>query len=262
MSAEARDRAAPAAPVIELGLGVAWLLGIAATLQVLDRLLPEAALGTVVIGAVAVDLLAGRAGVRWDQDRDPEQPADYPGAARRVLRGAGIAVAAGLVVIAASAALGILDRHGEPVRLDTAVLFALVRAAAVAVRDELLYRGLPLMASAKAGIPAPAARVFASLTGAAAMALTPGVSLAGVALALGSGFLSASLWQRDRGAYAAMGARAAWILLFGSLLHGGLFDVHWHAGNLAIGNTSWGGPAWLAAAALALAGFLVGRRRR
>jgi hypothetical protein len=164
-------------------------------------------------------------------------------------------------VIAFALALGWLDRHGEPVRLNGAVLLALVRAAAMAVRDELLYRGIPLAAASRAGIPAPAARVFASLTGAAAMALLPGVSLGGVALALGAGFLSASLWQRDRGGYAAVGARAAWLLLFGSLLHGGLFDVHWHAGNLAIGNTSWGAPAWLAAAALGVTGFLAGRKR-
>jgi hypothetical protein len=261
VSAEARDPDAPASPVIELGLGVAWLVGIAATLQIVDRLLPEAALGTVVIGAVLVDFLAGRAGVRWNEEREAEKPVDYPALARRVLRGAGIALGAGLAVIALSAALGFLDRHGEPVRLDTAVLLALVRAAAVGVRDELLYRGVPLAAAARAGIPAPAARVFAALTGAAAVALQPGVSAAGIALALGSGWLSASLWQ-SRGAFAAVGARAAWILLFGSLLHGGLFDVHWHAGNLTIGNTSWGAPAWLAAAALGIAGALVGRRRR
>ena len=56
--------------------------------------------------------------------------------------------------------------------------------------------------------------------------MLPGVHLAAVVLAAASGWFFAALWQRDRGAWMALGAHGAWLLLFGSVMHGGLFDVH------------------------------------
>ena len=41
------------------------------------------------------------------------------------------------------------------------------------------------------------------------------------------------------------------------MLHGGLFDVDWTTGELAVGASAAGGPAWLAAAVLTAAGFVV-----
>jgi hypothetical protein len=61
-----------------------------------------------------------------------------------------------------------------------------------------------------------------------------------------------------------VGAHAAWVLLMGSGIHGGLADLTWVRGNVAIDASSSGPPAWLAAGLLAAAGtaVLVGWKRR
>jgi hypothetical protein len=241
-------------PLLELGLGAAWLLGVAAVLQILERVLPAVSVGVAILGALLVDYCAGRSGVRWTTVEG-----ESPLAARRVAGGAAVALAVGLGVILVARAAGWLAGHGEGVHASSAIGFAVLRAAAVATRDELLYRGIPLAAAARAGVRPSVARAFAALVGGAAIALVPGSSPAAVALAVAGGWLSASLWARDRGAWGAVGAAAAWQVLFGSVLHGGLFDVDWMVGNLAIGVGSWGPPAWLATAALAAAGVGVTR---
>lgn len=251
-------------PLTELGLGAAWLVGSAAVLLVLDSVLGAASMATALIGALVLDMAASRAGVTWDVAGWRGEAVDSPRApmaprriVARVAAGALVALITGGAVVALAAALRWLTGHGEGVHLSSALGFALVRAAAVAVRDELLHRGIPLFAAARAGVPAPVARAFSALVSGAAIALLPGVTPAAVALAVGSGWLFAALWERDRGAWAAIGAHAAWVLLVGSGLHGGLFDVDWTVGNLAVGPSASGAPAWLAAAALGAAGLAV-----
>lgn len=255
----------PLAPLAELGLGAAWLVGGAAVLLILDSILGAASMATALVGALLVDLAASRAGAAWDVAGQPGDAWDArplpEGAPRRLVErvaaGALVGLLTGGSVVALSIALRWLTGHGEGVRPSYALVFALVRAAAVAVRDELLYRGIPLFAAARAGVPAPVARAFSALVSGAAIALLPGVTPGAVALAIGSGWLFAALWERDRGAWAAIGAHAAWVLLVGSGLHGGLFDLDWTVGNLAIGPSADGAPAWLAAAVMAGAGFAV-----
>lgn len=254
-----RDPKQGISPAVELGIGASWLVGVAAALQILERL-PIASIGVAIIGAVLADLAATRAGVRWDPE---EGGADRVSrAARRLGFGVLAGLAAGVVVIAVSFALGWVHGTGERVRPSSAVLIAIARAAAIAVRDEVLFRGIPIVAASRAGIPAPFARVFAAVAGGAAIAFVPGAGPAAVALAVGGGWLFASLWQREGGAWSAIGAHGIWVLLFGSLLHGGLFDVDWHVGEIAIGNGSKGPPAWLAAVVLAIAGIVVMRIRK
>lgn len=253
---EYASRKAPT-PLVELSLGIAWLLGSAAALLIIERLLRSATLAAAILGAVLVDAGASRAGVRWSE-ADEGARFDWQRALKRVAAGAGVALALGGIVLAVAVARGWLHGHEGP-SLSSAVLFAMVRAAAVATRDELLFRGIPIVAAARAGVPAPIARAFAALAGGAAIALVPGVTPAAIAIAVASGWLTAALWQRERGAFMAVGARAGWLLLFGSLLHGGLFDVDWNVGSLAIGNTSWGAPAWLSAGVLAVGALVVSR---
>lgn len=253
------ERAQKPAPLAELGLGAAWLVGIAAALQIVERL-PIASIAVAVVGAFVVDLGAGRAGVRWDEA--PESPDRPKIAARLVGKGALAALAVGAVVMAASFALGWAHGTGYGIHPSAAIAIAMLRAGAIAVRDEILYRGIPLLAASRAGLPAPAARVFSALAGGAAMSMMPGASAASIALATGAGLFYASLWQRDRGAWSALGAHGAWLLSFGSLLHGGLFEIDWHVGEIAIGNTSKGAPAWLAAASFVVASLVVGRKKR
>jgi membrane protease YdiL (CAAX protease family) len=254
------DERASAPPLVELGLGLAWLVGTAAALQIVERVFPPASLGTPIVGALIVDLAVSRSGVRWYAPGEEQAP-DLGLVARRVAVGAGVALAVGTVVVGAGAPLHWYHAHGAA-RPSLAVLFALVRAVAVSARDELLYRGLPLLVAARIGVSAPSARVFAALAGGAAIALLPGVAPAAVVLAVASGWLFAGLWQRDGGAFAAVGAHAAWLLLFGSILHGGLFEIEWSsAGNIAVGNGSSGLPAWVAAAVCVVAGALLPRLR-
>ena len=89
--------------------------------------------------------------------------------------------------------------------------------------------------------------------------MVPGVTPAALALAVASGWLFASLWERDRGAWAAVGAHAAWTLLVGSALHGGIVDLDWTRGELAVGAAAAGAPAWVATVCLIAAATLLPR---
>jgi len=264
VTSTSRAEPRPASPLVELGLGAAWLVGSAAVLLILDGVLGAASMATALIGALLIDLMSARAGVRWDVAGAAGEPWGEPlpegtpkRIERRVATGAAVGLVAGGVVVAISVALRWLIGRGAGLHPTYALGFALLRAAAVAVRDELLYRGIPLFAAARAGVRGPVARAFSALASGAAIALMPGVTPGAVALAIGSGWLFATLWQRDRGAWAAFGAHAAWVLLVGSGLHGGLLDLDWAVGNLAIGPSADGPPAWLAAVVLAGAGVAV-----
>lgn len=242
-------------PLIEIALGVAWLVGISAALRILDLAFGPAALATAMAGALAVDLAAGRAGVRWSED--PEAKDTALTLAQRAAIGAGITLAAGAVVVGASAALHWF--HVDGLSATGVLIFALVRAVALGVRDELLYRGIPLLAAERAGVPPLVARGFAALAGAAPLVLVPGVTPAAVAMTIALGWLCGALWERDRGAWAAVGAHGAWVLVVGSVLHGGLIDADWTTGNLALGATAAGPPAWLATGVLIVAAIVVTR---
>ena len=244
-------------PLLELGIGAAWLVGVASGLQIITLVFGVATLGTPIFGALLLDLVAGRCGVRWDEGSVEGSPYPWGRALARAATGAGIALCAGGAVVAVGLSAGWLHGHGEGIHPVLALIMALVRATAVAVRDELLYRGIPLAAASRARLPAWAGRAFAALAGAAAIALAPGVTAAALAMEAAAGWLFASLWQRGRGAWAAVGAHLAWVLLMGSALHGGLADLDWARGSVALDASSSGPPAWLAAALLATAGTAV-----
>jgi hypothetical protein len=129
------------------------------------------------------------------------------------------------------------------------VVLGLLVASLAAVRDELLLRGVVLRL-AKDMLPAWTALLAC---GAAAAAARFGVTgegglplvvegLRGVALA--------GVWMRDRGAWMACGANAAWAVTLGPVVHGGLVDMRFAVEPEA------GVPAVLVAAAAALAASL------
>ena len=206
----------PGPPLVEIGMGIAWLLGTAALLQVVELLLGRIIMGAAIAGAVIADVASTWAGVRWDAgERRP-----WKEAIARLGAGAGVAAGVIAVTLALGAALGRIDaRAGAP---SLGIFLVVLRSAAVAVRDELVFRGIPLVAAARAGISKPIARGFAALAGAASIASLPGASPASLVLTAASGWLFATLWQRDRGAWSAVGAHAAWALLTGAVLRGGL----------------------------------------
>jgi len=254
----------PRGALVELALAGAWIVGLGAGLQVLEQLLGPANLGGAIFGALAVDLATGRVGVRWDWDEPaPVGDAAPPSSARAgMVRGAkGLALGLGLGALVAAICVAAGWAHLGPVaKPGLALAFAVARAAALAVRDELLFRGLPFAAASRAGIPPVWARAFGALAGGAAVLLVPGAGPAAVLLGVSSGLLFATLWERDGGAWMAVGAHTGWRLLVGSLLHGGLMDLDWHHGELAVGATASGGPAWLAIGTLAAAAVAIRRR--
>ena len=84
--------AAVRAPLVELGTGAAWLVGLGAVNQIVMIALQSNPLATLVVQAVVVDLAVGKAGVRWDPGADGETGAEVRSAARGLGVGAGIAL--------------------------------------------------------------------------------------------------------------------------------------------------------------------------
>jgi hypothetical protein len=170
---------------------------------------------------------------------------------------AGVAAAVIAVTFAIGAVMGRVEvQAGAP---SIGIFLVVLRCAAIAVRDELIFRGIPIVAAGRAGVPAPIARGFAALAGAASIASLPGVSAASLVLVAATGWLFASLWQRDRGAWSAVGAHAAWGLLTGAVLRGGIVDMAFKEGNLVLGPRASGAPAWIAAGVAVVAAVILPR---
>jgi membrane protease YdiL (CAAX protease family) len=240
-------------PLVELGMGLAWLLGTAAALQAAEMLFSRFIMAVAISGAVIADVASTWAGVRWDQGTKRA----WKEALGRIGAGAGVAAAVVAVTFAVGAVMGRVEvQAGAP---SVGIFLVVLRSAAIAVRDELVFRGIPIVAAERAGVPAVAARGFAALAGAASIALLPGASAASLVLAAATGWLFATLWQRDRGAWSAVGAHAAWALLTGALLRGGVVDMAFKEGNLVLGPRASGAPAWIAAGVAVVAAVVLPR---
>ncbi|WP_437607086.1 hypothetical protein WMF20_40350 [Sorangium sp. So ce834] len=249
-------RAQPRRRLVELALGAAWLVGLAAALQIVSALLSSSPLAAALAGAVVADLVASRAGVQWIDPLEPEGPGRRARLARRVGLGAALGALAVLLTLGVSALLGwaTVDA-GAP---SASFGFAVARAVALAARDELLLTGIPFATAARAGISSRYAIAFSALAHGAALGLAPGATASSFALAAALGALAAALFLRCRGAFAPVAAHASFTALAGAGLRGSLLDVTWVDGALAAGARAFGRPAWLAAAALAvLAAFVL-----
>ncbi|WP_437645678.1 type II CAAX prenyl endopeptidase Rce1 family protein [Sorangium sp. So ce362] len=249
------DRPGPQRRLLELALGAAWLVGLAAALQIVAVLLSSSPLAAALAGAVVADLVASRAGVPWTDPLEPEGPGHRARIARRVGLGAALSALAVLLTLGVSVVLGwaTVDA-GEP---SVSFGFAVARAIALAVRDELLLTGIPFAAAARAGVSSRHAFAFSVLAHGAALGLAPGATASSFALTSALGALAAALFLRGRGAFAPIAAHASFIALAGAGLRGSLLDVTWVDGALAAGTRAFGPPAWLAAAALAALAALV-----
>lgn len=265
-----------------VALGAAWLVGLAAALQLVDMLLGKSPLALALAGAVLADVVAGFAGVRWDwqkakgagegakkqKEKDGDaapasgaRPKEKAAEAAKTggegwmpVRKAAIGMATAFVAVVVTLILGAIlgwvsIERGGP---STSMAFAMMRAAAIGVRDELMLRGIVLTAAARAGFSPMLGAAVSALAGGAVLAFIPTVSLGAVALAITSGFFFALLWQRFQGAWAAVGAHAFWVFLIGAALRGSVIDVAWSNGSLTPGGRSTGGAAWLAAGVFAL----------
>ena len=236
---------APTNPTREIMKGSAWLLGTAVAVRLAEVIVGRNPLVTALVGAIIVDLGTYRAGVRWDPN-----PSTDAAPRRRALAGIGLGLGVALVLVAVPLLVAVATGFaavsvGSP---SGSLGFALVRAAAVATRDELLYRGLPLVVAARAGLSQPFGIGYAVLAGVAALALVPGASWEAFVLAAAQGGLFAVLWARTRVAWASVAAHAGYILFAGVGLRGGLVDVTWKSGLLGDGPRARGVVALVAAA--------------
>jgi hypothetical protein len=242
----------PRAPLAELGIGAAWLVGLSAVNQIIAILFRANVIAPVVAQAVVVDLALGRAGIRWDPAANDDTSIEARNAARGIALGAGLALAAAALTVGAGAALGWakVGAHAP----GASLFLGLVRAAGIGVRDALLYIGLPLHFVGRARVvPRRAAALFGALAGGAALALQPTATPANVALAAAVTALAAALWLEAGAGWRALGVAVGWAFFAGSVFRGALIDVEWQRGTLAAGLSADGAPTWIAAALFAAA---------
>lgn len=240
----------PRSPLLEIGKGAAWLIGLSLIGQIVAVLFRANPLAIVVLQAVIYDLALGRVGVRWDPSAKDDEQTSYGPALGHIARGAGAALAVSAAVIALSAAFGWakVSLHGPTASLG----FGLLRSIAIGVRDALMYTGLPIYFLGRARAPKIVAIVFAALAAGAALSFQPAATPAAIALAISASGAAAVFWAKDGVGWASAGLLGGFPLFAGVVFRGGLLDVDWRSGALVHGLTADGSPAWLGAA-----GFLV-----
>lgn len=225
----------------ETGRIAAWALGLGTLTSALGGLLAQHRAGSVAVQAFVAEWGAGRLGVAW---ADPEAP---PPSSRALARRLGLGAmvgggAAGATLLVATATHAVTFTRCTPSLSGLAV--GVVVALFAAVRDELLLRGLVLRAFRHSLTPSWQLLVCGAVAAAARVGqladgrmLTPsgaweGAAVVGVAGLAGVGF--GALWQRERGAWSACGAHAAFTFVATTAVTGGLCDARWSA-------TPWGG---------------------
>ena len=214
---------------------VLWGLVFYAAVQLAGAWLVKSRLGAAAVQAALAEWGAGRVGVAWS-DADAPPPV-WTAIARRAARGAAIGFAvAALVVTFALLTRAAKLAPNAPVLVQLPL--GLLTSALVAVRDELLLRGLVLRAL-RGAAPRPVIALACGLAAAAAAFGAGHVSPVELAIAGAGGIAFAAMWQRDRGAWLAVGAHAAWAWTTGSMLRGGVLDVRsvpgmWGGGDAGI----------------------------
>ena len=217
-------------PLREAGRTVWWGLVLYGGVQLVGAYLVQNATGAAALQAVLSEFGAGRIAIAWS---DPL--ADPPTAkviVRRALRGVGLGFGTAIALISLAVLTG-----GATVGLGAAsiaqLLVGAMIAALLAVRDELLLRGVALRAF-EGATKVPTALAISGLVAAASHWGTTGSAPLETLSAGVLGVAFAALWIRDRGAWMAWGAHTAWTWTMGAATHGGIIDVRASAGR-------WGG---------------------
>jgi hypothetical protein len=239
-----------AAKLRDTGRVIGWGLAIYAAVALVNAYLKQNPTGSLAVQAVVVEFGAGRLAVAWSDPRGPIPTIATIG------RRAGLGAIAGSLTAALVLVFSVTT-HGATLAGTSAtpsmLLVGLLTAGLIAMRDELLLRGVVLRALDRSAPPA-VGLVVCGLAG-AAVTVGAAIAKAGDTItlpwheALVSALLSvcfAILWRRDRGAWLAWGAHTAWLFTIGPLAHGGLLDVRWAAGR-------WGGGDVNASTATAVA---------
>ncbi len=198
-----------------------WTLGAWAAMQVAALVLTRNALALLVVQATIAEWGAGKLAVTWS---DPLAP---PPAVSAVARRFGLGAAWGFAGAACVAGVGWAARQasiGPATPAVGALLLGAVPALLGAVRDELLLRGMVLRIGRSLLGPVGAI-VLCGCCAAAARAGAAELTVLAVCVEGFRGIALALVWNRDRGAWMALGANAAWTWALDSLLRGGLVDV-------------------------------------
>jgi hypothetical protein len=219
-------KADPKAALKDRARVVGWGVAIAAAVQGAAAYLAQNHTGAVIAQVVIAEFGTSRLGVAWSDPLAPMQTGAE--LARRALRGVGFGAAAAVILLGAS-----ILAHVASVATGTfgvaPLLVGLVISVCAAARDELMLRGLVLRAlGPNAKLPvqlfvcglAGAAFRFGALTDA-----TLAATFASVAFSFAASVAFASLWLRDRGAWLAVGANAAFTFVTGPVAQGALLDV-------------------------------------
>lgn len=240
-------KTAPRSEGVELGLRAVRLLAMGAIAFALESFLDAYRLAALLIGAFAVELLAGKVGLRLDET-GKRKTMDL---ALVVLRGFGLGVAAALLVVAVAAAFGLATVSvGAPSLVGLGL--GLVVPFAQAARDELLFRGAPL-ALLRDRIPDPYALPFAALLGGAPLLLVAERSPTGIAIVVVTGLAFAVAWRLGKGMFLAWGAHAGWLFMLGAGSRGSLLDVSFGTDQLLPFVRAEGAVAWVTLAIAILA---------
>lgn len=228
-----------------------WGLAFWGGTQLAAGLLERRATALALVQAALAEWGAGRMGITWS---DPLAPIPSLAAVgRRAARGAAMGAAAAVAAMAVALATGgaVIALIGPSLGSLVVGLFASILAA---VRDELLLRGVVLRAT-RGLFPTEVSLLACGAAAAAARwgadgAFTMAVATDGLrAIALGA------LWVRDRGAWMACAANAAWMWTLGAVVHGGLVDARFAADPDCTGSV-----AALLAALAVVALATIGRR--
>jgi len=247
---DARATLADAAKVVAWGL-VFW-----AGAQVAAGVFERNAIAMVVVQAALAEWGAGRMGIAWSDPRvhAPSWPAIGRRAAVGAALGLGCAALVAGVAIALRAAVVV---RGEPAA--GALLVGLLVAVLAAVRDELLLRGVVLRATRL--LPVGAMLVACGLAAAAARLGVDGSITAVLIPEALRGAALGALWVRDRGAWMACAANAAWTWTTGPVFGGNLLDVRFASDAASVACSMAVLAVATVAASLWATGKLPGTRR-
>ncbi|MBI5538370.1 MAG: hypothetical protein HY898_36945 [Deltaproteobacteria bacterium] len=233
----------------KLAVGALTVAALGVVVHLLDGWMQTNPLAGAIIGAVLVDLVGGRLGLTWDETKQAKGGALALTVLRGFAFGAGLAL--GIAVIASMLRWARITQ-GSPSLMGLGL--GVASPLAIAARDEVLYRGVPLLVM-RGRISDRWALPFCALLGAAPIVLRPGASVIGVVLAASTGAFFTVLWRVGRGAWLPWGAHAGWLFMAGAGIHGSLLDVWFKDGLLVPVARAHGNPAWLGALVFAMAAF-------
>lgn len=228
-----------------LATGGLYVVSTAALLRAVPLVIDNPMAATV-LGAAAVSLIAARADVQTERF--------VARARRRMLWGLCVSLAA------AAAGVGVVLATGGSLRLlgfSAAAFFGIVEAIAIGYSREVWLRGIPLLYAKRAGVPDKWAFAFATLAGAAAVALEPSATPVGIALTAASSAAFAAMWLRGGDGYGPIAAHIGWVWLTDAALSGELFDMTQTGGRLSAGPGAHGPTAIAAGAVFALAAVAI-----